>query len=150
MNRAEKRQLLVDHYVDFYALALSMLHNTDDAQDAVQEALVNTMTRPLVDDVVAYGYKAVRHAAIDIMRHRLRVTALDGYDPSVDPEQEALYRSLLRAHDALPEGLQKLVELHDISGYTYHELAMLTGLSPMTIRRRIAQAHNLMKQTIET
>ncbi|MBR6049116.1 MAG: RNA polymerase sigma factor [Bacteroidales bacterium] len=149
MDRAEKRQLLVDHYVDFYALALAMLHNTDDAQDAVQEAVVNTLTRPFVNDVKRYCFQAVRHAAIDIMRHRVRVTTLEHYDPSVDPEQEELYRRIRHAHEALPEAQKTLVELHDIGGYTYDELATLTGMSKMTVRRRIEKAHQTMKENIE-
>ena len=45
MNRAEIRQQLVDHYLDYYALAVAMLEDDDDARDTVQEALARTLAK---------------------------------------------------------------------------------------------------------
>ena len=33
MKRAEKRQLLVDHYLDFYNVAMAILRDDDDARE---------------------------------------------------------------------------------------------------------------------
>ena len=46
--RESDQQRLVEHYLDFYRMAYSLLHDPKDAEDVVQEALTRTLVRPLV------------------------------------------------------------------------------------------------------
>ena len=39
------RQELVDHYLDFFSVAMAIVQNEDDARDVVQEALTRPLTR---------------------------------------------------------------------------------------------------------
>lgn len=149
MKGADKRQQLVDHYLDFYSLALSMLHDEDDACDAVQEALVRTLVRPLVNNPVSYCYQSVRHIAIDIMRRRLRTTDLGETDGAVDPEQEMLHEHVGEAFKSLPRKIRQAVELHDIDGYTFNEVAAVLRVSKTTARRLVDEGHQKMKKKIE-
>ena len=151
MERAEeKRQQLVDHYLDFYALAISMLRNEDDAKDAVQEALVRTLVKRHVDNPVSYCFQTVRHVAIDTIRHRLRHQPLGSLDLPDDetPSDADLIERVLTLHNELPQVLQTLVVLHDQKGYTYDDLAALTGMSKMTVRRRLKEAHLTIKDRL--
>lgn len=141
---------MVDHYLDFYTLAYSMLANSDDARDTVQEALARTMAKGRIDDPMNYCYQTVRNVAIDTMRYRSRIAPLD---ENMEAEQEDLeetdsYARLLNmaAHlrDKLPSALRALVILHYEKGIGYGELAKLTGMSRMTIRRRLKEVQSKM------
>ena len=61
MKRAEKRQLLVDHYLDYYSVAMAILKDDDDAREAVQEGLVKTMMQRHVKDVNGYCVSVVKN-----------------------------------------------------------------------------------------
>ncbi len=150
MKNAEKRRLLEVHYLDFFSLAMAMLRNVQDASDAVQDAMVQVLTtRSKIDDVKSYTFQSVRNAALAIMRHRQRMTSLTGDLPDSEATHMERLRQVGRLRDELPESMRALVELHDEEGYTFAELAPLTGLSVSSIRRRIDEAHEILKKRIE-
>ena len=43
--RERDKQMLADHYLDFYQMAYTLLHNKEDVEDAVHDALVDTMSQ---------------------------------------------------------------------------------------------------------
>ncbi len=149
MKNAEKRQILVDRYIDFFHLAYIMLGNKEDAMDAVQEAVVSTLTCRGVREVEAYCFQAVRFAAINILRRRSRLKSLEGLDVADDNRQEQLLTRLGELRDELPEAIRSLVVLHDEQDFSYQQLASLSGLSVSSVRRKIAEAHQQMKDQLE-
>ena len=46
--RESDKQMLADHYLDFYQMAYSVLHNKEDVEDVVQESLAVTMAHTWV------------------------------------------------------------------------------------------------------
>ena len=54
--------------------------------------------------------------------------------PSVDPVD------LARAIDALPDGYQRVLVLHDIEGYTHAEIARALGIEPGTSKSQLHRA----------
>lgn len=149
MKSAEKRRLMEEHYLDFFSYAMAMLRNSDDAKDAVQEAIVKVLTTRNVDDVMRYTYRTLRNEAVNIMRQHRRFARLNDNIPDAESSHEASLRAVAELRDELPEALKSLVELHDEEDYTVAELAVLTGLSTATLRRRLAEAHELLKKRIE-
>lgn len=151
MDKAETRRLLVDHYLDFYELALGMLRDDEDARDAVQEALVRTMSRPLLRNPLSYCFQTVRHVAIDTIRHRARTVRLADHQLPVDePTTDAdMLEEVIRLRNELPRVMKTIVVLHDQKGYTYDDIAALTGLSKMTVRRRLREAHESIRKQME-
>ena len=149
MKYADKCSLLESNYLNFFALALAMLRDEEDARDAVQEAMVRVLTTRHIKDVVSYTFQTVRSCAIDIMRHRTRFVQLsDDVGYSMTEHEERLKR-VGELREELPETMRALVELHDEEGYTYEELHLLTGMSVMTIRRRLEEAHTKIKNQME-
>ena len=149
MNRTQKRQQLVDNYLDFYRLAWVMLRDEQDAKDTVQEAIVRTLTHLGVSDVKAYCFRTVRNIAIDVLRRRLRHRSLDGIDTADNSETDARLMRVAQLRDNLPNDLRDLVVLHHNQGYTYQQLATLTGLSVSTVRRRITEAYDIIKKQLD-
>lgn len=149
MNRADKRQLLADHYLDFYSLAMAMLHDEDDACDAVQEAIVSTLTRTVTTDPVRYCFQTLRHEAVNIMRRRMKVCELKENDSMEDPEREELLAYVGTVYEKLPKRMRTMVQLYDIDGYTFVEVAKIMRSSKTTVRRIIEKAHEIMRIKIE-
>lgn len=153
MNRAETRQQLVDHYLDYYALAKSMLNDDDDARDAVQEALARTMAMPLLQKPVAYCFQTVRRVAVDTMRYRMRTRSIEEYELPDESDEGDSYTMLLERVGMLREGMpsatKALLKLRYEKGLTYRELEKLTGLSMITIRRRLKEAKQIIKEKLE-
>lgn len=56
---------------------------------------------------------------------------------------------VMQLRDGLPKAMRALVRLHDEEGLTYAELAKLTGMSRMTIRRRLNEIHAEMREKLE-
>ena len=149
MKSREKRRQLEEHYLDFFAFAMAILRDVDDAKDAVQDAMVKVLTARRVDDVRKYTNQAVRSAAMEILRRRSHLIPLGDNMPDKESEHEARLRMVAQLRDELPEALRALVELYDEEGYSIPELAVLTGLSHATLWRRIDKAHEILKKKIE-
>lgn len=149
MKNAEKRHLLEEHYLDFFSLAMKILRDANDAGDAVQEALVNVLTKHHIDDVLSYTYKSVQNAAFSILRHRKRMVPLGDNVPDISSAEEDKAKQVGQLYDELPETLRVLVKMHDVDGYTLEELSKMTSMSASIIRRRIEKAHIILRKRIE-
>lgn len=153
MNKAETRQQLVDHYLDYYALAKSMLNDDDDARDAVQEALARTMAMPLLQKPVAYCFQTVRRVAVDTMRYKMRTRSIEEYELPDESAEDDSYAMLLervwKLREGMPSATKALLKLRYEKGLSYTELEKLTGLSMITIRRRLKEAKQIMKEKLE-
>lgn len=154
MNKAEKRQQVVDHYLDYYALAMSMLDDDDDARDAVQEAMARTFAQPLVKDPVSYCFQAVRRLALDILRRRQKMIPMSkaGYinEPAnVEDNYAELLKRVRSVRNGLPLDMRPLVVLHYEKGLSLLELEKLTGVSRITLWRKLQKAKEMMKTQLE-
>lgn len=65
------------------------------------------------------------------------------------PGDPALLRIRLeRALDALPEGMRRVLVLHDVEGYTHEEIADLLGIAPGTSKSQLFKARARMRSTL--
>ena len=153
MERAEIRQQIVEHYLDYYALAMSMLEDDDDARDAVQEAMAKTFAMPLLKDPVNYCFQTVRHEAVNVLRHRWRTVPLSGQHEELSDSEDASYAELLERvrnlRMGLPKSLRSLVKLHYEKGLSINELQKITGYTHMTIWRKLREAEAMIKKQLE-
>lgn len=149
MKRAEKRHQLVEHYLDFYSTAMAMLKDCDDAQDAVQEAIVRTLVRRHIENPTAYCMQTVKHLCIDILRHRGRLHSFDEMAYIVEVQQDDLILLLQQKKKELSRVERAILELHYEEGYTIPEVAAMLGLSPATLKRVMAAAKDKLKKQIE-
>lgn len=149
MKRAEKRQLLVDHYLDFYSVAMAILKDDDDAREAVQEALMRTMLKMGVKDVCSYCTRVVKNNCLAIIKRRRRHVAVDELMLVTDYEHEDLLRIVAEKKEELSEVAKAVVELHDEEGYTLNEVAGMMQMSVSTVKRILSGAHIELRKKIE-
>lgn len=149
MKRAEKEQVLVDRYFDFYTAALTMLKDADEAKDAVQDALVNTLVKHGVKDPYTYCMQAVRNRCVDTLRYRGQLRKLEENIRVVDPDREEMLRLVAKKKEELPPLSKNIIELHYEDGLSITEVGTKLGISESKVKRTLAKTKQQLKQQLE-
>ena len=154
-----------------YNIALRMLRNTADAEDAVQEAFISAYRAfPHFkghSKASTWLYRIVVNACLMKIRKeqtRSKYLTDTGYDDTVvhnwrdasspnDPERAALNSEL---HDFLQKGLGQLppemraaVILRDVQGFTNEEAATTLDLTVSSLKARLHRGRVLLRQYLE-
>ena len=157
----EFEQRLADCPTLAYRVALGVLHNTAEAEDVAQEAmlrayrnfnrlrdrerfrgwLVRTAWRLALDRIRAAGRRARRENA-----------ALEGF-PEVAAENVAasheFERHVARAVDELPEKQRVVIALAAIEGYNTREVASLLEIPEGTVKSRLFLARKQLAKSLQ-
>ena len=65
------------------------------------------------------------------------------------PRDEPLLRlRLQRAMDRLPEGMRRVLVLHDVEGYTHEEIGAMLGVAPGTCKSQLFKARAKMRSLL--
>jgi RNA polymerase sigma-70 factor (ECF subfamily) len=134
--------------------AWSLLRDTDDADDLVQDCLVRALDRVAADPAIA----AVRPWLFTIMHNlfvsrwrtsrRRRVTmpgdAVETVEIPVAPEQDDALarRDLLAGLDRLTEDQRQVLLLVSVEGLEYREVASILGIPVGTVMSRLSRARD--------
>ena len=154
-----------------YNIALRMLRNTSDAEDAVQEAFISAYRAfPKFkgqSKVSTWLYRIVVNACLMKIRKeqvRGKYLANTGYDDTVvhnwrdadwpnEPERAALNSEL---RDVLDKGLSRLspdiraaVVLRDVQGFTTQEAATTLELTVPSLKARLHRGRVLLRKYLE-
>ncbi len=153
-----------------YNIALRMLRNTADAEDAVQEAFISAYRAfPKFkgqSKVSTWLYRIVVNACLmKIRKEQVRSKYLTntGYDDTVlhnwqdadspEPERAALNSEL---RDVLDQGLSRLtpdiraaVVLRDVQGFTTQEAATTLDLTVPSLKARLHRGRVLLRKYLE-
>lgn len=144
---------------DMYRIAYSILHNYEDAEDAVHEAFIriaNNFTKISQigsSKVLSYFVIIVRNISIDMIRSKKRRSTISIDDetvvvPSIDNIAEQMdYTQLLEMLRALPP-IHREVLLLCARGHKTNEIAELLGISYKAASQRINRARTLFRKQI--
>lgn len=131
--------------------AWTLLHNGEEARDAVQQAVLQAWERRAdrrdIENVGGYLYGMVTHVCLHRLRDSGRHTAA----------HEAIAATMPLYATTDPFGLEHLlhpltdlqrhvVQLHDIEGYSCIEVAFKLGRTPVAVRKQLALAHKTMRE----
>ena len=137
---------LAAHTPGLLLFARQQTRSEEDAQDLVQEAVVECWNRQSGESPppVALAYCTVRHRAIDLARSQKRRTERESaaeadappawFDSSVEERERA--RLLQEAMKALPEIYRSVVTLKIWGGLTFAEIAEALDIPPNTAASR--------------
>ena len=143
------------------AYARRILGAHDDADDVVQEALVQAWKQigGLRDTAAVRPWlmRITGNRALDVLRRRKPHTALehvpDLHDPAPGPEKSAVAgsrsRALERALAALPEEQRRCWVLRELGGQSYEDIAEALNISSATVRGRLARARTTLAKEME-
>lgn len=152
--------LFVSYYWDLQKAAFQIVRDQDDAQDAVQTVFANIAHNPKGimsrDQVgrIAYLYYSVKAEAFRYLKKRSRNLAAvlelqyyytDTRSPEVDFDLKTEFLSLgtLSVQD------KDLLAYRYILGYSYKEIADITGIKFTSVGSRIREARKRAKQLLQ-
>lgn len=151
MTDHELTQAIEASYDALLHRAWTLLHNGEDARDAVQQAVMEAWeqrtTMSDVENVTGYLYGMVTHVCMhhlrDSGRHSMVHQAIADKMPlQINPDPFLLEHLLQPLTD-----LQRcVVQLHDIEGYSCLEVAFKLGRTPVAVRKQLALAHQTMRK----
>ena len=174
-NQHAMERLLMRAQEVAYRFSLLVCGGADDAEDAMQEALLKTYRYAArIREPEAFRtwlYRTVKNACLIGRRKRVdepahtislddvvrrlegHERAVDAVDPSRGPE-EALMNTRLRSRlrralEALPPPYRLVVFLRDMEGLTTHEVARVVGISEANVKTRLHRARLFLRQALE-
>jgi RNA polymerase sigma-70 factor (ECF subfamily) len=158
-----------------YRFSLLVCGRADDADDAMQEALLKTyryaarIREP--EAFRAWLYRTVRNACLIGRRKRAnepdhlvslddtaadadgREHHVDAVDSGRNPEDQAINSSLrsrlLRSLAAVPRPYRVVVVLREIEGLSTREVAKVMGISEANVKTRLHRARLLLREHLE-
>ncbi|MDF1506139.1 sigma-70 family RNA polymerase sigma factor [Roseisolibacter sp. H3M3-2] len=150
--------LLARHLDAAYAVALAILRDPTDADDACQEAFLIAVRR--LDQCAAperfrhWLLRIVQNRARNLIRReRLRegpsvdaVRAVAPHDVERSAHRAELARDLGRALARLTERQRVIVLLHDVEGLTHAEIADVLGIAAVTSRVNLFKARRNLRR----
>ena len=154
------RRELVQLGVGAHALAVQILGNYADAEDAVHDAFETALARPGRYDarkgpLRPWFLRVVRNRCIDMLRRRqgtaLPVEELESAVPSPETALEiGQARSRVqRALAALPSDKRQIVVLRDYLDLSYADIATVLGIPPGTVMSRLHRSRLALKEILE-
>jgi RNA polymerase sigma-70 factor (ECF subfamily) len=137
--------------------ACHLLHDTDAAHDAVQEAWIGAARglRRLQDPArfPPWMFALVSRRCVDSVRRavrdrRLAVQVSEVAD-EVPPDAADVQLDLRRAIARLPVGQRLVVSLHYGEGFGVEEIAAAHGIPPGTVKSRLSAARETLRRVLE-
>lgn len=144
-----------------YRLALRMVHNEAEAQDITQETLIRLWLRRATlnaaADAEALGLTVCLNLAKDALSRAGRnYEQIDNMDENFAPDSSQNAIDALTANDRrnlireiinrLPPRQRAVVQLRDIEGKSYREIAELMQLTEEQVKITLFRARQSMKQ----
>jgi RNA polymerase sigma-70 factor, ECF subfamily len=139
-----------------FRIAYSVLRNTPDAEDAVQETFLKLYRAGAWEDMRderAFLARAAWRVAVSKLRKvRHEAPEMDMPSTEASPEQAAIDTDfnarLHRYVDALPEELRQPLALSTVEEMTSREISQVMGIAEGTVRTRLMRARELLKKKL--
>ncbi len=142
------------HADGIFRFAVKHLRDRDNAKDVVQEAYARLWQK--LDDVdgakaKSYLFTTAHHLLVDAARRDARSTRMEERHEDLrwgNQQQPDLKEVLEAALATLPEVQRSVVLLRDLEGYSYDEIAELTGLNVTQVKVYIYRGRTALKEYI--
>ncbi len=143
-----------------FRLALRITLNREEAEDVVQDTLIkvwNSRDRwQELDSIEAYSLTIARNLSLDRIKRMdnqngsLEEEKVERLDLSSTPSERMIQKDKLdivrRIIDELPEKQRSCLQLRDIEGKTYKEIADILSITEEQVKVNIFRARQTVKQ----
>ena len=139
-----------------YRVAEDVLHNRQDAEDAVHNAFLkiikkfskfqNAPAKELAPQIVVIA----KNEAISLRRKRKGAAPLEDWD-GLSEASEAVsdYHALVDSFTRLPQTYRAVMEMKLLLGYSDGEIAAKLGLSKTAVSTRVSRGRQLLRDIVE-
>ena len=148
MDKSSFEKLYLEQLPGLYRLAMSILHHRDDAQDAVQQSVLEAWKK--VDHIrggkeKAYLARIVINECHNIQRRRQRVTPVFAFPEQSKDNLTAEVCVLKESLNAIPEKLRTPFLLVYMEGYSEKEAAEALGITLYSVKSRLKRSKQKLK-----
>ncbi len=148
MDKSSFEQLYLQQLPGLYRLAMSILHHRDDAQDAVQQSVLEAWKK--VDHIrggkeKAYLARIVINECHNIQRRRQKVTPVFAFPEQSKDNFTAEVCVLKESLNAIPEKLRTPFLLVYMEGYSEKEAAEALGITLYSVKSRLKRSKQKLK-----
>ena len=148
MDKSSFEQLYLQQLPGLYRLAMSILHHRDDAQDAVQQSVLEAWKK--VDHIrggkeKAYLARIVINECHNIQRRRQCVTPVFAFPEQSKENLTAEVCVLKESLNAIPEKLRTPFLLVYMEGYSEKEAAEALGITLYSVKSRLKRSKQKLK-----
>ncbi len=164
MNWMEFREQIWPIKDRLYRLAYRLVNDRAEAEDVVQEVMIKVWKQgqdlKLIRNLEAWCLKLTRNQALDKLKggYRKRKTALDNLQEprtaaNVQPDQQAewqdAYQHVREIMNSLPPDYQSVVQLRDIEGLSYQEIAEALDMTLAQVKTNLFRARKRLREAME-
>lgn len=148
-------QIYLKYRDTMFRVADNILHNDQDAEDAVHNAFLriikkfsrfqNTPAKDLAPQVVVIA----RNEAISLLRKKKDAAPLEDWDGFAETAEEVSdYHALVEAFTRMPATYRAVMEMK-LLGYSDGEIAIRLGLSKTAVSTRISRSRQFLRDIVE-
>jgi len=150
---------------ELFRLAFRLTMNRHDAEDIVQETMLRVWSRreqwAEIESMEAFCLTICRNLALDRLKRMDQAnTSLDSEQHdradrsyAADPEEQTVQRDRVemvrRLMDTLPEKQRTCMQLRDVEGKPYKEIAAVMGITEQQVKVNIFRARQTVKKKFE-
>src|SRR5258707_10188616 len=145
-----------------YRLALRLLVNGHEAEDMVQEVMIKVWAKKKEEwgqwqSMEAYCMTAVKNGCLDRLRKKQiqpvrEDRAWDINSNEKDPHEKMIAKEAVtqirKCMDELPQNQQLVVQLREMEGFSYNEIAEVLGMSLDQVKVNLFRARSAIKRSI--
>lgn len=162
-QRNELAEFYSKHKSRLYSIALSKLHNEEDAEDAVQEVFSEIADKPEKffdippDDRLAYTDVMLRNIAVDMFK-RINKVQIEELDEDIEDIRTSLENTLfdeigrsevIEFINHLPTMRRNVLMLHSFFDIPIKEIAQRLKIAPATASKHLTLARKAVKEFVD-
>jgi len=141
------------YHQQLYRYCRSIVRDPDDASDALQNAMVNSlraMHRRQQGSLKAWLYRIAHNESISLLRRRRthedlgEVAEREALAVGADPESSERLRELMADLSELPVRQRGALVMRELSGLEYQEIGDAFGVSPAAAKQTVYEARTAL------
>lgn len=134
------------------AQARHLLNDDEEAEDIVQDALLRLwqMHDRLQLPLDGMATVLVRNLAIDQLRRRRATVDIGDYAIDTSSADHERIERMMAIVDTLPDLPQTILRLRHMEGMEMKDIAQLTGMSEVAVRKALSRARMAVRQKYQT
>ncbi len=151
IKKEEFERLVIENQLSMYRLAMSILKNSNDAEDAVSETVLtayqNLSSLKKNDSFKAWMMTILVNVSKKMLRKKKRVVLYDDlglFEKSTDEGSCEMWEAVL----TLNAKYAKVVILYYYEGFSTKEIARILHIPEGTVKSRLSRARSKLQQII--
>lgn len=157
MTKEEFQKEVVPMGDKLYRMAFRLLGNHDSAKDMLQESFLKLWEKrgelQHLSSIDAFACTLLKNKCLDKLRLKKPMTDVDelksmGNNPDAVFDRNESLSEIRKAMQLLPEKQRLIMQMRDIDGFSFEEIAMLSETTVNNVRVQLCNARKWVKEEL--